>query len=243
MRLRKNEEEKGRKWKKWKQGKKERAFTKQKCHASQFLHFKSHAQTGCSHRATETKESPVHHILFPNAVTASKFEADSATSRSVLNGKGQIWNNQSLLSECVKPRGTRQHKGLRPLLATPSMVHAVCPCPSFPLLAATHKTYREKSICHWQHQNSCPHRDAFGYFNFGDSSLSCHVTGVMWQAQASVQGLGDQDWTTSIVCFQHPVTSLNPSCTHCKAEALQWDEVKLWRGCTADVARTMLERG
>lgn len=46
---------------------------------------------------TETKESPVHHILFPSAVTASKFEADSVVKySSVLNGKGQIWNNQSV---------------------------------------------------------------------------------------------------------------------------------------------------
>lgn len=150
-------------------------------------------------------------------------------SRSVLNGKGQIWNNQSLLSECVKPRGTRQHKGLRPLLATPSTVHAVCPCPGFPLLAATHKTYRKKSICHWQHQNSCPHRDAFGYFNCGDSSLSCHITGVMWQAQASVQGLWGSrlNHKHCLVPTPMPMTSLNPSGTHCKAGALRWDEVKL----------------
>lgn len=92
---------------------------------------------------TETKESPVHHILFPNAVTASKFEADSVKYSSVLNGKGQIWNNQSLLSKCVKPRCTRQIEGHRPLLGTPA-AHDICPCPSLPWLSYTSKKKKKK---------------------------------------------------------------------------------------------------
>lgn len=93
---------------------------------------------------TETKESPVHHILFPNAVTASKCEADSVVKySSVLNGKGQIWNNQSLLRKCVKPRCTRLIRDLRPLLRTPA-AHGVCPCPSLPWLSAISKMLKKK---------------------------------------------------------------------------------------------------
>lgn len=145
---------------------------------------------------TETKESPVHHILFPNAVTASKFETDSVKCSSVLNGKGQIWNNQSLLSKCVKKPGAQDRSGASDLcwaLQQP-MICVLVPIYLADLILEKKSRERKESVNDntetTLRQMSSQISDGFGDFDWEYLSLRCHIARVMWHAQALVQGHG-----------------------------------------------------